>query len=158
MTEEKKKKKIWVLGRIGIVFLALIIIWALGWNSETTTQTTITQQTTNWVTEQSEETVPREYTNALKKAERYSKYQYMSEKWIYKQLTSEYWEWFSTEAANYAIENLKADYNYNALMKWKSYFENQNMSKQNVYKQLTSDYWEWFTAEQAQYAIDHLED
>jgi hypothetical protein len=82
----------------------------------------------------------------------------MSEKKLYNQLISEYGEWFTKEAADYAISNVKADYNYNALKKWQSYYEHQNMSKQRVYEQLVSEYWEWFTKEQAQYAIDHLED
>ena len=162
---EKKKKKIWTLWWIGIIILVLAFFWAIWKNSSTNTTTTrktnsstmiIEQTNKNWEIEKVE--VPKEYLNALKKAQSYSDHQYMSEKSLYKQLTSKYWEWFTEDAANYAISNVKADYNYNALMKWKSYYEHQNMSKQNVYNQLRSEYWEWFTKEQAQYAIDHLDD
>jgi len=99
-----------------------------------------------------------EEKNALKKAESYSKTMYMSKAGIYKQLTSEYGEGFTAEAAQYAIDNITADWNANALAKAKSYQTTMNMSKQNIYKQLISEYGEKFTTEEAQYAIDHLED
>lgn len=96
--------------------------------------------------------------NALKKAESYSNNLYMSKKGIYKQLTSEYGEGFSKEEAQYAIDNMTADWKANALEKAKSYQENLNMSKKAIYKQLISEYGEQFTNEEAQYAIDHLDD
>lgn len=96
--------------------------------------------------------------NALKKAESYSSTMHMSKNGIYKQLTSEYGEGFSAEEAQYAIDNMKADWNANALAKAKSYQSSMSMSKSAIYKQLTSDYGEGFTAEEAQYAIDHLDD
>ncbi len=99
-----------------------------------------------------------EEKNALKKAESYSSTMHMSKSGIYKQLTSEYGEGFTAEAAQYAIDNIQADWNANALAKAKSYQSTMHMSKQNIYKQLTSEYGEGFTAEEAQYAIDHLDD
>ena len=160
---EKEKKKMWCWWWWLSIFAILCLLWIFTYSPEETqpanTPTMIIEQVNeSWEVEQVEIDVPREYLNALKKAQLYSDSQYMSEKRIYTQLTSEYWEWFTKEAADYAIANLNADYNRNALMKWKSYYEHQSMSKQRVYTQLTSDYWEWFTAEQAQYAIDHLED
>lgn len=101
---------------------------------------------------------PIEYRNALKKAEAYSERMYMSKKGIYDQLVSEYGEQFSAEAAQYAVDNLQADYKSNALHKAKSYQESMNMSKKAIYDQLISEYGEQFTKEEAQYAIDHLED
>ncbi len=98
-----------------------------------------------------------EYKNALKKAESYSKTMHMSKKRIYEQLTSEYGENFPADAAQYAIDNLVADWNANALEKAKSYQETMNMSKQRIYEQLTSEYGEGFTAEEAQYAINNLD-
>ena len=100
---------------------------------------------------------PLEYKNALKKAKLYSNHMYMSEQGIYDQLVSEYGEKFSQDAAQYAIDNLNADYNYNAYKKAQSYQETLNMSKQAIYDQLISNYGEKFTNEEAQYAIDHLE-
>lgn len=96
--------------------------------------------------------------NALNKAQSYSDRQYMSKSRLYHQLTSQYGEGFTAEEAQYAIDHVKADWNYNALQKGKSYYTRQNMSKSRVYQQLVSSYGEGFTAEEAQYAIDHLDD
>ena len=98
-----------------------------------------------------------EYLNALAKAESYSKIMYMSKKGIYDQLTSDYGEKFSAAAAQYAIDNMKADWNANALSKAKTYQTTMSMSKSAIYDQLISDYGEKFTAEEAQYAVDHLD-
>lgn len=98
----------------------------------------------------------QEFKNALKKAEGYSEYQHMSKKSIYEQLTSEYGEGFPKDAAQYAVDNLKADYNKNALKKAKIYSEYQHMSKSAIFDQLISDYGEKFTRSEAQYAIDNL--
>ena len=98
-----------------------------------------------------------EYQNALRKAETYSKMMHMSKKAIYEQLTSEYGEKFPADAAQYAIDNLKADYKANALEKAKTYQKTMSMSKSAIYDQLVSEYGEKFTAEEAQYAIDNLE-
>lgn len=99
-----------------------------------------------------------EYKNALKKAESYSKTMHMSKKGIYDQLTSEYGEQFPADAAQYAIDNMTADWNANALAKAKSYQNTMNMSKSAIYDQLVSEYGEQFTASEAKYAIDHLDD
>ena len=101
--------------------------------------------------------VPTEYKNALKKAETYSKTMHMSKQGIYDQLVSEYGENFPPEAAQYAIDNLEADYKANALEKAKTYYETMNMSKEGVRDQLVSEYGEKFTQEEADYAINNLE-
>ncbi len=100
--------------------------------------------------------VPKEFSNALKKAERYADNMHMSKAGIYDQLTSEHGEAFSAEAATYAIENMSADFKENALYKAKSYSDNQHMSKARIYDQLTSEHGEQFTADEAQYAVDNL--
>jgi hypothetical protein len=102
------------------------------------------------------EYIPSEYKSALKKAESYSNLLHMSKEGLYKQLTSEYGENFSAEAANYALENLDVDYNENALKKAESYSDSLHLSKAGIYDQLTSEYGEQFTAEEAQYAVDNL--
>lgn len=102
--------------------------------------------------------VPTEYSNALKKAKQYSDMMHMSKQGLYDQLTSEYGEQFSADAAQYAIDNLEVDYNANALAKAKEYEEQMAMSPSAIYDQLTSDYGEKFTADEAQYAVDHLND
>jgi hypothetical protein len=103
-----------------------------------------------------EDNVSIEYKNALKKAEVYSDMMHMSKKAIYDQLTSEYGEQFPADAAQYAVDNLKADYKENALAKAKTYQEDMSMSTSAIYDQLVSEYGEQFTPEEAQYAIDHL--
>jgi len=83
---------------------------------------------------------------------------HMSEAGIYDQLTSEYGGQFDSDAAQYAIENVNADWYNNALEKAKSYSERMNMSSDAIYDQLVSDYGEKFTEDQASYAIQHLYD
>lgn len=54
-----------------------------------------------------EDNISEEFKNALKKAELYSDSMDMSEKAIYEQLVSDFGEKFTTEEANYVINNLK---------------------------------------------------
>lgn len=104
-----------------------------------------------------EENIPAEYKSALLKAESYSEMMNMSKQAIFDQLTSEYGEQFTVEAAQYAIDNLQADYKENALAKAQSYSETMYMSKQAIFDQLVSEYGEQFTEEEAQYAVDNLQ-
>ena len=107
-------------------------------------------------TEKAEEKVSTEFKNALKKAKSYADNLHMSKAAIYDQLVSEYGEKFPEDAAQYAMDNLEADWNANALKKAKSYSDNMHMSKQAIYDQLVSEYGEQFTEEEAQYAVDNL--
>ena len=100
--------------------------------------------------------VPREYAAALKKAKTYASVMHMSKASLYDQLTSEYGEKFPEDAAQYAIDNIEADWKSNALNKAQTYADDMYMSKISVYDQLTSEYGEKFTNEEAQYAIDNL--
>ena len=65
--------------------------------------------------------VSAEYRNELAKAQQYSDMMHMSKQGIYDQLTSEYGEKFPADAAQYAIDNVEADWNANALEKAKLY-------------------------------------
>lgn len=100
--------------------------------------------------------VPTEYKSALSKATSYANTMHMSKQGVYDQLVSAYGEKFSAEAAQYAIDNVKADWNANALAKAKSYQDTMNMSPAAIHDQLTSSYGEKFTAAEADYAIAHL--
>lgn len=102
------------------------------------------------------EEVSAEFRSALKKAESYANRQHMSQARLYDQLTSEFGEKFSPEAAQYAVDNVEADWNANALQKARNYQDRQSMSPDRIYDQLTSEFGEQFTPEQAQYAIDNL--
>lgn len=107
-------------------------------------------------TAKEESDVPREYISALKSAESYSELMHMSKKGIYDQLISEYGDQFSTEAAQYAVDNIEADWNENALKSAESYSEMMNMSKKGIYDQLISEYGDQFEPSEAQYAVDNI--
>ncbi|WP_227878366.1 Ltp family lipoprotein [Arthrobacter dokdonensis] len=100
--------------------------------------------------------VPTEYYSALKSAGNYSDMMHMSKAGIYDQLTSAYGDKFSPAAAQYAVDNLKADYNQNALESAKNYQESMSMSPEAIRDQLVSDYGDKFTQAQADYAVSHL--
>lgn len=102
--------------------------------------------------------IPAEYSSALVKAQSYAELMHMSKAGIYDQLTSQYGEKFSPEAAQYAIENMTADWNANALAKAKLYQDTMAMSPDAIHDQLTSEYGEKFTPAEADYAIAHLND
>lgn len=114
------------------------------------------KQSSTKSSESSSKKIPREYVSALIKGQEYADRMYMSKKAIYDQLTSDSGEKFSSDAANYAIANIKANWNKNALQKAKDYQEEQNMSPDAIYDQLTSDSGEQFTPDEANYAIQHL--
>ena len=107
--------------------------------------------------EKVEDNVPTEYKTALRKAKTYSNTMNMSKAGVYDQLISEYGEKFTAEEAQYAIDNVQADWKENALKKAKTYQETMAMSPSAIYDQLISEYGEKFTAEEAQYAIDNLQ-
>ena len=106
--------------------------------------------------QEAEAAIPTEYKNALRKAESYSKQMHMSRQGIYDQLVAEYGEKFSPEAAQYAIDNMQADWNENALLKARSYQDLMAMSPEAIRDQLVSEYGEKFTEEEADYAIANL--
>ena len=81
---------------------------------------------------------------------------HMSKVGIYDQLTSEYGDQFAAEAAQYAIDNMEADWNDNALQSAITYQETMSMSPAAIHDQLVSEYGDQFTQEEADYAIDNL--
>lgn len=101
--------------------------------------------------------VPAEYKSALGSAISYNRTAQMSKQGLYDQLTSQYGGKFTEAAAQYAIDNIKADWNANALASAKSY-QKMNMSPAAIHDQLTSSYGAKFTAAEADYAIAHLND
>lgn len=120
-------------------------------------KTTVTApETGNESIKDAEPEVPKEYQSALKKAQSYSDRMHMSKAGLYNQLTSEYGEQFTAEAAQYAVDNVQADWKANALAKAHTYQEKMDMSPAAIYDQLVSEYGEQFTEDEAQYAIDNL--
>lgn len=100
--------------------------------------------------------VPVDFLSALTQAKSYSDIMHMSKAGLYDQLTSEYGGQFSAEAAQYAIDNVQADWNANALAQAKSYQETMAMSPEAIRDHLTSEYGGQFTQEEADYAIGNL--
>ena len=125
-------------------------------NTTTNTNNTNSQPTATSVSKEPD--VPTEYKSALNKATTYANTMHMSKKGVYNQLVSDYGEKFSPEAAQYAIDNVKADWNANALAKAKTYQDTMSMSPASIRSQLISDYGEKFTEAEADYAIQHLND
>lgn len=115
-----------------------------------------TSDQTSDQTPDSNDDVSTEYESALSRAMHYSDMMYMSKAAIYDQLTSEYGERFSPEAAQYAIDNMTADWNYNALQKAKNYQNTMNMSPDAIHEQLTSEHGDQFTSEEADYAVSNI--
>lgn len=140
------------------VFLTAAIVLSAVACSTANDKETKTKETKEKIVETKEDTsVPKEYRNALRSAKTYSDMMHMSKQGIYDQLTSEYGDQFDVEAAQYAIDNLNADYNENALKCGENYKKTMHMSKARIYDQLTSENGEKFlTSEEAQYAIDNI--
>ena len=98
--------------------------------------------------------VPMEYRSVMEKAKFYSDVLNMSKAKMYEELTAGCG--FTAEEAQYAVDNVKADWKENALKTAKTY-EDKSMSKAAMYDQLTSEYVDMFTEEEAQYAVDNIE-
>lgn len=101
-------------------------------------------------------TVPTEYISALTSAETYANAMNMSKDAIYDQLTSSAGNKFSKESAQYAVDNVKADWNANALKSAETYQKDMAMSPSAIYDQLISSAGNKFTPSQAKYAKDNL--
>lgn len=107
---------------------------------------------------QSKKNVPKEYKVALKKANDYLSFMPFSKQGLFDQLTSEYGEKFPADAAQYAVDNVKTDWNKNALRAATTYRNKMHMSRAGIYDQLISEYGDRYTASEAQFAVDHLPD
>lgn len=168
LTKDKKVDK-----KLGEHLVALSILFGIFWwvlfamfvpittitspNNVQTYSDTL-QNTESMPSENKDPAVPAEYKSALAKATQYANTMNMSKQGVYDQLVSEYGEKFKPEAAQYAIDNVKGDWNKNALAKAKSYQKDMNMSPAAIRDQLVSQYGEKFTAAEADYAIAHLND
>ncbi len=102
--------------------------------------------------------VPTEYKSALNQADTYANTMHLSKQGVYDQLVSQYGGQFSAAAAQYAIDNVTADWNANALATAKNYQSQQSLSPSAIHDQLISSYGDKFTEAEADYAIQHLND
>ena len=107
-------KRWWFIAIIAVLLLMILIgscskggSSSSSSSSSNSSSTETKQEETAVETNATEEAdVSKEYKNALKKAESYSKTMHMSKQAIYDQLTSEYGEQFPEDAAQYAIDHL----------------------------------------------------
>ncbi|MBS9336387.1 Ltp family lipoprotein [Fructobacillus papyrifericola] len=152
-TKKPFYKRVWFI--LLVVLVAFVGIANMGDSSEKADSKTSSSQKTSSST-QKNSSVPKEYTSALKSAQNYNKIMHMSKAGLYEQLTADAGDKFSPEAAQYAVDNLKADYNENALKSAETYQKTMNMSPESIREQLTADAGDKFTQDQANYAIDHL--
>lgn len=81
---------------------------------------------------------------------------HMSRAGIYDELVSEFGEQFTAGEAQYAIDNVVADWNLNALKTAEIYREMTDLSKDEIEKELKSTGGEQFTPQQADYAVENL--
>src|SRR5699024_429874 len=125
---------------------------------ETTTEEAKTEEAKTEENESKSENKPtREYKNALNSAKNYQEILPMSKAGLFDQLTSSAGDQYPEDAAQYAIDNLKADYKENALKAAENYQDIMPMSDSELFDQLTSDAGDKYTNEEAQYAIDNLD-
>lgn len=144
-----KRVWFWVL----IVLVIIVAAGSIGGSSSSSNSSDSKSATSS---SKSAPKIPATDTAALKSAQTYSDAMHMSKLGIYDQLTSDAGDKFKPEAAQYAVDNLKANYDKNALEAAKSYQKDQNMSPDAIREQLTSQDGDKFTGEQANYAVQNL--
>jgi len=152
-----------ILTVIGVIVLLAIIGGAAGGGnkSNSTTNSSSTASTPSntqpaAAQEAKQPDVPAEYKSALSQANTYASTLHLSKKGVYDQLVSEYGGKFTAPAAQYAIDNVKADWNANALAQGKTYQNDLHLSPAAVRDQLVSENGGKFTASEADYAVAHL--
>ncbi|HMS92234.1 MAG TPA: Ltp family lipoprotein [Candidatus Saccharibacteria bacterium] len=160
LKDRQKNLKIAIIITVVVFALGLIINVASRGNKPPTSSTptsnapSSTESTTSNTNKQPD--VPSEYKSALSQADSYANTMHMSKQGVYDQLVSQYGGQFSAAAAQYAVENVKADWNANALAKAKDYQKTLSLSPAAIHDQLTSQNGEKFTQAEADYAIQHL--
>jgi hypothetical protein len=165
-TTTNSKKNWFVRHKVWTALIALFIIAALASSGDKSKTSTTTSKSSAQATHQkaatpaksTEAKVPAEYKSALYQANTYANSMHMSKQGVYDQLVSQYGGKFTPEAAQYAIDNVKSDWNKNALAKAKDYQNTMHLSPAEIHDQLTSDAGEKFTQTEADYAIQHLND
>jgi len=111
-----------------------------------TTQPSVEQEPTTTA----EAVVPAEYRNALRTAENYLDFTAFSQEGLIDQLE---YEEYSTEAAQWAVENVDVDWNEQAALKVEEYLDFQAFSEGGLRDQLA---YEGFTPAQIDFAIAEM--
>lgn len=176
---QQHKVKAWIIsGAVMVLNIILSIVMAAGLaamvnelskaESSNTTVTTTTEAPNsnsktqpiqpNTETQSEEAPVLDENTAALESAQSYSDVLALSEAGLYEQLTSEFGEGVSPEAAEYALSNIDVDYNRNALETAKIAQEAMpDGTPEEIRDYLVSEYGAGFTEAEADYAMQNLQ-
>lgn len=162
--EPKKKKKggcfKWGAGALAVLVIIGVATGAGGDKEDTAADNPTSVVPEGGVAQESDTSgdpnAPVEHRNALRKANQYIKTMNFSQAKLYDQLTSDYGEKFTAEQAQYAVDNVEADWNAEAAESARNYQDTMGMSGAALIDQLTSDYGEKFTYEEAQQAVDQL--
>ncbi|NME88611.1 Ltp family lipoprotein [Corynebacterium stationis] len=80
-----------------------------------------------------------------------------SESELAEYLTSPYGEVYTDQAAQYALDNIDADWNAEALESAESYLRHSHYSYEGLHHQLSAESADNFTDAQARYAVDNVE-
>jgi hypothetical protein len=94
-----------------------------------------------------------EKQNAVRSAQSYLELMPFSRKGLIRQLSSDAGEGYTLEAATYAVDSLRIDFNAQAYKSAKSYLELMPFSRAGLIQQLESDAGEGFTHSQAVYGV-----
>lgn len=142
---------------LGVVLLSVTLLVACSSDSSGATDTKkddkVEQSSKLSEAKKEEPKIPAEYKTALTKAGQYLETVGMSKAGLETQLVD--FEKFSHEAAKYAVDNVKADWNQQALKKAKDYVKTVAMSPEAVRDQLVN--FEHFTQEEADFAVANLD-
>lgn len=139
------------------IFLVLFVLGLAAQKNDTntaTTTTTTTQQKQEDVKKEEKPQVPMEHRMALKAAEQYLQTMPFSKRGLYQQLTSDAGSKFPAEAAQYAVDNVKANWKENAARAAANYLNMMPMSREELVQQLSSDAGDQYTIEEAQYGVE----
>ena len=155
-----KRVWFWILAIVVIAIFSSAMNGGSDKSSSKSSNSTQSTKTTDDASSSSSEKpkVSAEFTSALASAKTYATTMHMSKAGVYEQLTADAGDKFPADAAQYAVDNVKADWNANALASAKTYQKDMNMSSEAIRDQLTSDAGDKFTQDEANYAIQHLND
>lgn len=159
-TKGKSPKAGWVWAVI-IVLVIIGVTFPKGSSTQSSTTSQPTTTATDSAAPQPKAETPSvapEYISALAQADTYANTMHLSKQGVYDQLVSEYGGKFTPEAAQYGIDNVKADWNANALAEAKTYQNDMHLSPAAVRDQLVSSYGGKFTQAEADYAMQHIND
>lgn len=143
-----KKMKIIVVSVVVLLFVVIGVSGQKNTSDKTVKQDTKQQTQTETKTEtENKQTETVSQKNSVNKAKQYLSFSAFSEQGLMKQLE---FDKFSKEDIDYAMKNIKVDWNEQAVKKGKAYLDMTAFSKDGLIKQLEFD---GFTHEQALHSV-----